>query len=208
MKKLSSVITIIALASAIFIFSKCSESTANDEGNKKDSTVVSNAVNGGYESQVKWGAHLITIGGCNDCHTPKKMGPNGPEDNIDLELSGHPSQMPEPVVDRKEMESKGLVVTSGLTQWIGPWGISYAANLTSDSTGIGGWKEDQFIYCLRHGKWMGLQDARYLLPPMPWQGIGQMTDDELKAVFAYLKSTKPIHNIVPQPQLPVLAMKK
>ena len=207
MKKLSAVI-IIVLVSAGFIFSKCNENKSNDEGNKKDSTVVSNASNGGYESQVKWGAHLVTIGGCNDCHTPKKMGPNGPVDNMDLELSGHPSQMPEPVVDRKEMESKGLIVTSGLTEWVGPWGISYTANITSDSTGIGSWTKDQFILCLRKGKWMGLADARNLLPPMPWQGFAHMTDDELKAIFAYLKSTKPIHNVVPQPQPPVLAMKK
>lgn len=208
MKKFSAAIIMIAFVSAIFIFSKCSENKSNGDENKKDSTVVSNAAFGGYDSQVKWGAHIVTIGGCNDCHTPKKMGPNGPEDNMDLELSGHPSQMPEPVVDRKEMESKGLIVTSGLTEWIGPWGISYTANITSDSTGIGSWTEDQFILCLRKGKWMGLANARNLLPPMPWQGFAHMTDDELKAVFAYLKSTKPIHNIVPQPQPPVLAMKK
>jgi len=193
--------------SASFIFSKCNENKSNEEGNKKDSTVVSNASNSGYESQVKWGAHLVTIGGCDDCHTPKKMGPNGPEDNMDLELSGHPSQMPEPVVDRKEMESKGLKVTSGLTEWVGPWAISYTANITSESTGIGRWTEDQFILCLRKGKWMGIADARNLLPPVPWHGFAHMTDDELKAI-AYLKSTKPIHNVVPRPQPPVLAIKK
>ena len=49
---------------------------------------------GGYESQVKWGEHLVTICGCNDCHTPKKMGPNGPELDMSLMLSGHPSQTP------------------------------------------------------------------------------------------------------------------
>jgi hypothetical protein len=54
----------------------------------------------------------------------------------------------------------------------------------------------------------GLADARNLLPPMPWQAYARMTDDELKAIFSYLKSTKPIHNVVPQPQPPVLAMKK
>jgi len=204
MNKLSIVLAVLALT--IFTFSKCTNNTSKDESTK-DSAAVSN-VNGGYESQVKWGAHLVAIGGCNDCHTPKKMGAHGPEDNIDLQLSGHPSQTPQTVIDRKDLESKGLVTTNGLTEWIGPWGISYAANLTSDSTGIGGWTEDQFIFCLRKGKWMGLADARNLLPPMPWQGIGQMTDDELKAVFAYLKSIKPIHNIVPSPQMPVLAMKK
>lgn len=207
MKKLSAV-AIIVLVSASFFFSKCNGNKSNDEGSKKDSVVASNMSNGGFESQVKWGAHLVTIGGCNDCHTPKKMGPNGPEDNMDLELSGHPSQLPEPSVDRKDLESKGLVTTSGLTEWIGPWGISYTANLTPDSTGIGSWKEDQFIYALRHGKWMGLPDARNLLPPMPWQGIAQMSDGELKAIFAYLKSIKPIHNIVPMPKPPLSAIKK
>jgi mono/diheme cytochrome c family protein len=200
---------IITLSLSIFIFSKCDQSKSSESGNKKDSTLVSNTQNyRGYESQVKWGEHLVTIGGCNDCHTPKKMGAAGPEPDLSLTLSGHPSQMPAPDIDRKELESKGLFASNDLTAWVGPWGISYAANLTSDSTGIGNWKEDQFIYCLRNGKWMGLPDGRNLLPPMPWQGIGQMNDDELKAVFAYLKSIKPIHNIVPMPQPPVLAMKK
>jgi hypothetical protein len=37
---------------------------------------------------------------------------------------------------------------------------------------------------------------------MPWQTIGQMTDDDLKAMFAYLKSIKPIHNVIPVPLPP------
>lgn len=208
MRKLS-VATIITLVLAIFIFSKCSENKSTDDGNKKDSTVVSDAPNyGGFESQVKWGEHLVAIIGCNDCHTTKKMGPAGPEPDLSLLLSGHPSAMPNLDINRKELESKGLMATADLTEFVGPWGISYASNITSDSTGIGNWKEDQFIYCLRNGKWMGLPDARTLLPPMPWQNFAQMTDDELKAMFAYLKSTKPIHNIVPMPQPPVMGMKK
>ncbi|MDE3211948.1 MAG: c-type cytochrome [Bacteroidota bacterium] len=172
-----------------------------------DSAGLASTAYGGYSSQVKWGAHLVTIAGCNDCHTPKKMSPQGPVPDMDLELSGHPAASKDLPVDRKEMASKGLVVTGDLTEWVGPWGVSYTANITSDSTGIGSWKEDQFIYCLRHGKWMGLPQERDLLPPMPWQGFAQMSDDELKAVFAYLKSTKPIHNIVPAPKPPVVAMK-
>ena len=207
MKKLSTIIIII-LVPVIFIFSKCSENKSSEEGNKKDSATVSNAAFGGYESQAKYGAHIVSFSGCNDCHTPKKMSPQGPVFDTSLTLSGHPSQMPAPDVDRKEMASKGLIVTNDLTSWVGPWGISYAANITSDSTGIGNWKEDQFILCIREGKWMGLADARPLLPPMPWQGIRNMTDDELKAVFAYLKSTTPIHNVVPMPQPPVVAMEK
>ena len=117
--------------------------------------------------------------------------------------------MPPPEVDRKAMESKGLVVTNDLTSWVGPWGISYAANITSDSTGIGNWSEAQFIVCLREGKWKGIAGNRDLLPPMPSQSSFKfMTDDELKAIFAYLKSTKPINNVEPGAELPVSAAQK
>jgi len=161
----------------------------------------------GYESQAKWGEHLVTLGGCNDCHTPKKMGPQGPEDDSSLSLSGHPAQMPPPDIDRKMVEAKHFGVTTTQTVWVGPWGISYAANLTSDSTGIGNWKEEQFIKCIREGKWMGLDNTRPLLPPMPWRNMRLMTDDELKAIFAYLKSTKPVHNNIPVAAPPLSAMR-
>ncbi|MBK7255844.1 MAG: c-type cytochrome [Ignavibacteria bacterium] len=151
------------------------------------------------------GEHLVTIGGCNDCHTPKKMTPQGPVPDESLMLSGHPEKMPAPDVDRKEMESKGLIVTQDLTAWVGPWGISYAANITPDATGIGSWQESNFITALREGKFKGMTSARNLLPPMPWQLFKEMSDDEIKAIFAYLKSIKPVKNIVPQPEPPVSA---
>ena len=160
--------------------------------------------NGGFESQVKWGEHIVSIAGCNDCHTPKKMTPMGPVSDSSLFLSGHPAKVPAPDVDRQAMESKGLAVTNDLTSWVGPWGISYSANITSDTTGIGMWTEDQFILCIRQGKWKGMAASRELLPPMPWQSFKVMSDDELKAIFAYLKSTKPIENIEPPAQPPVL----
>src|SRR4051812_46956456 len=56
---------------------------------------------GGYKTQVEYGEHLVTICGCNDCHTPKKMGAHGPEMDSSLMLSGHPSQLPAPDVDVK-----------------------------------------------------------------------------------------------------------
>jgi hypothetical protein len=107
-------------------------------------------------------------------------------------------------VDRNAVETKGQVVTQTLTSWVGPWGISYTANLTSDTTGIGMWSEDQFLYAIRNGKLKGLPGSRSLLPPMPWQSIRNYSDDELKAIFAYLKSTKPVVNIVPGPTPPVV----
>jgi hypothetical protein len=89
-----------------------------------------------------------------------------------------------------------------LTEWVGPWGISFSANLTPDPTGLGNWTEEQFIYALREGKVKGIPGARSILPPMPWEMIRYMTDGELKAVFAYLKSIRPINNIVPVPEPP------
>jgi mono/diheme cytochrome c family protein len=209
MKRLS-VYSLIILVGGIFIFSRCNSGQTGNARDTSDSTSAPAAVAfGGFENQVAWGKHLVAIGGCNDCHTPKKMGPNGPENNIDLELSGNPSQVPDPDVNRKEIERKGLMVAGpAFTSFAGPWGISYAANITSDSTtGIGSWSVDQFILVFKSGKYGGISGGRDLLPPMPWQGIGQMTNEELKAVFAYLQSTKPIHNIVKSPQPPVLRMK-
>ncbi len=189
---------------AVFFLSQCT-GKADSEGTSEIlemDTEVSMDFNG-YESQVAWGEHLVLIGGCNDCHTPKKMGPHGIELDTALWLSGHPAEMPSFEVDRKEMESKGLVVTQDLTEWVGPWGVSYAANLTPDPSGLGTWNEDQFIYAIRNGKYKGMPNSRPLLPPMPWEMIRYMSDDELKAVFAYLQSIKPINNIVPLPKPPV-----
>lgn len=79
----------------------------------------------------------------------------------------------------------------------GPWGVSYAANLTSDETGIGNWTEQQFFKAFRQGKYKGLDNSRTLLPPMPWQMYSQVTDADVSAIFAYLKSTTPVDNVVP-----------
>lgn len=157
----------------------------------------------GYESQIKWGEHLVIIGGCNDCHTPKKMGPHGPELDSALMLSGHPATMPSFEVNRREMESKGLIVTQDLTEWVGPWGVSFAANLTPDPSGLGNWSENQFMYAIRNGKYKGLPESRPLLPPMPWEMYRYMNDEELKAIFAYLQSIQPVNNVVPAPKPPV-----
>ncbi len=202
MKKLALTI-IIATSSAVFFLAQCTDNKTTDANNPKDTVLVGSKSNGGFENQVKWGEHMVTIMGCGDCHTPKKMTAMGPVDDSSLLLSGHPSKMPPPDVDRKEVERKGLGVTNDLTAWVGPWGISYSANITSDETGIGNWSEDQFILALRQGKWKGMAANRELLPPMPWQSFRHMNDDEMKAIFAFLKSTKPIQNVEPPVQQPV-----
>jgi mono/diheme cytochrome c family protein len=157
----------------------------------------------GHQSLEDYGKHLVTIGGCHDCHTPRKMGPNGPEMDMTLALSGHPAEMPLPDVDRTELERKGIAATQTMTAWMGPWGVSYAGNITSDEdTGIGHWTEEQFFIALREGKYRGVRNARPLLPPMPWEMYQHMSDTEIKAIYAYLKSTKPIKNQVPYPLPP------
>ena len=151
---------------------------------------------------VARGKYLVTTGGCDDCHTPKIYTANGPVPDSTRSLSGFQQGEVLPALDVKYVAPGNWVVTeSNFSAWVGPWGISYAANLTPDNaTGIGTVSEEMFIKSLREGKLKGV--GRPLLPPMPWQTIGQMTDQDLKAMYAYLKSIKPIHNEVPQPTPP------
>lgn len=151
---------------------------------------------------VARGKYLVTTGGCDDCHTPKIYTENGPVPDTTKLLSGFQQGEKLPALDVKFVTPGNWVTTeSNFSAWVGPWGISYAANLTPDNaTGIGALTEEMFIKSLREGKWMGV--GRTLLPPMPWQTIGQITDQDLKAMYAYLKSIKPIHNEVPQPTPP------
>jgi cytochrome c553 len=182
------------ISMAAFVFIACSDT-------KKETPAAAKENFGGFESQVKWGERLVVNGGCNDCHTPKKMGPKGPEDDMSLMLSGHPAQMPPPDFDKNEAAKKGLIVTQSFTSWTGPWGTTYAPNLTSDTSGIGGWKEEQFLKALHELKWMGLEGTRPLMPPMSMMPATRMSDDELKAIFAYLKTIPPINNIAPEADL-------
>lgn len=185
--------TVLFAASALLL-TQCSD----EKGASTNDVKPTVAQFGGFESQVKWGERLVFIGGCNDCHTPKKMGPHGPENDMSLMLSGHPAQMPAAEFDSKEAAAKGLIVTQSFTAWTGPWGVTYAPNLTSDPSGIGGWKEEQFVKCLKEKKWMGLDDTRPLMPPMSMMPATEMNEDELKAIFAYLKQTPPVKNVAPQ----------
>jgi len=148
------------------------------------------------------GKYLTTVGGCSDCHSPKVFTQEGPVPDTTRLLSGHPASMPLPKLPDgivgMSPDTWGAITTGDLTAWTGPWGTSFTANLTPDKeTGIGSWTEEMFIKALRTGKHMGT--GRDILPPMPWQEIRAVTDADLKAVFAYLKSLKPISNAVPDP---------
>jgi mono/diheme cytochrome c family protein len=151
------------------------------------------------DDPVARGKYLVTYGGCSDCHTPLKFGPNGPEPDLTRFLSGHPGDVELPPPELKP--GPWFAVTAGMTAWAGPWGISYAANLTPDvNTGLGIWTEDMFNKAMRTGKHMST--GRDILPPMPWQNLAALTDADLKAIFAYLRTLPPVRNEVPRPTPP------
>jgi len=150
------------------------------------------------KEQIARGAYLVKIMVCNDCHTPFKMGPKGPEPDMSRMLSGHPQDlvMPPPPKLGNGPWIASFAATN--TAWAGPWGVSYTANLTPDpETGLGKWTADTFMQALRTGKHEGV--GRPILPPMPYPWFAQATDEDLRAIFAYLQSIPPVKNKVPQP---------
>jgi mono/diheme cytochrome c family protein len=145
------------------------------------------------------GKYLVTIMGCHDCHSPKA---NNEPDPKRL-LSGHPANeklLPVPA-GLLGPDKWGTLANNHLTAWVGPWGVSFAANLTPDKvTGLGAWTPDMFVKALRTGKHRG--DGRTILPPMPWQLYVNVTEADLRAMFAYLMTLPPINNMVPTPLPP------
>jgi mono/diheme cytochrome c family protein len=118
--------------------------------------------------RIKRGEYLVTIQNCSDCHTPGT-------------LYGSPD-----FARRLSGSEIG---------WRGPWGVSYARNLTPDmETGIGAWTEKQIVDALRTGM---RPNGKVLLPPMPWPNQTQLTDADAYAIAAYLKSLPPISHKVP-----------
>jgi hypothetical protein len=163
---------------------------------------MARAYSGSNADLVERGRYLVDTGGCHDCHTPKIFTPDGRMTlNTELLLSGHPADAALPTYDAAWVKpGQWVIMTQDLTAYVGPWGVTYAANLTSDEqTGIGLWKKEHFIGAMRSGKHMG--EGRPIMPPMPWEGIANYTDEDLGAIFAYLQSTQPVKNAVPAPQL-------
>lgn len=151
-------------------------------------------------AKVRRGEYLVTVGVCDDCHSPKTMGPKGPEIDPERRLSGYPSQRPLPNFDTV-MANKGITqFNEDFTAYAGPWGVSFSANLTGDATGAGSWPLQKFIYAIRNGKFKGDANGRDLLPPMPWFNYKLMTDEDLASIHAYLKTLKPVENVPPAPK--------
>lgn len=161
------------------------------------------------EEMIKRGDYIVTTGSCNDCHTPKLF----PQGRMILDstklLSGHPASSQLPPVNEKSLQpGQWMSLAPDLTAFVGPWGVSYSANLTPDSTtGMGAWSESTFINTMRTGRHLGDANGRPVLPPMPWEFIGKLTDDDLKSVYDYLESLPAINNKVPAPVSPPDAMK-
>jgi hypothetical protein len=111
-------------------------------------------------------------------------------------LSGHPEQIGR--LPAAKADAPFVWAGSGTnTAFSGPWGVSYAFNLTPEqNTGLGIWTEEMFIQTIRTGRHMGV--SRPINPPMPWPMYRNATDEDLKSIYAYLRTIKPIVNRVPE----------
>ncbi|MBI2998641.1 MAG: hypothetical protein HYY46_09340 [Deltaproteobacteria bacterium] len=130
---------------------------------------------------VKLGQYILTaVQGCG-CHTREK--PDTSKD-MDWFLAGAPSKPP----------PKGPPANVG---WTNPrWKKLYGKNITPDpETGIGTWAESDFTRAMRTGV---TPDGRVLDPFMPWHAFQEITDRDLKAMWVYLRTIKPIKNKAPE----------
>ena len=149
--------------------------------------------------RVQRGKYLVdAVSACGHCHTPRA----GAEYDKDMYLAGHPADAPYPRYVFPSMIQQGIFVLTStqMTAFSGPFGTSFASNLTPDKeTGLGEWTEDMFINAMRTGLHQGVEGNRSILPPMPVKHYAQMNDEDLKAIWAYLKTIKPVKNEVNPP---------
>jgi mono/diheme cytochrome c family protein len=122
-------------------------------------------------AQVERGKYLVTLGGCNDCHTPGYF-------------LGKPDEARYLGGSDVGFEIPGL-------------GVFVGRNITPDKkTGIGDWTEKQIVTALQTGV---RPDGRVLAPIMPWHAFAHLTAADANAIAAYLKSLKPVDHAVPGP---------
>jgi mono/diheme cytochrome c family protein len=126
------------------------------------------------ETPAERGLYLVTITGCNDCHTPGAL--MGKPDQARL-LAGSDVGFGDP--------SSGVVV---------------GQNLTPDKeTGLGNWSSDQIVTAITTGK---IPNGRMLSPIMPWPALSQLAREDALAIAAYLKSIPAVKNAVAGPYKP------
>jgi len=123
------------------------------------------------DSQIERGKYLVTIAGCNDCHTPGYF-------------------LGKPDFSRTLGGSDVGFAIPGVGAFVG-------RNLTPDKeTGLGDWTDQQILAALTTGM---RPDGRKLAPVMPWQELAALAPDDAKAIVAYLRSLPPVNNAVPGP---------
>jgi Cytochrome c len=175
----------VATAIALLVLSAVSSASAAEPASPK----------------VARGHYLVSTSGCHDCHTPFKLGPNGAEPDMSRALSGHPESLAMPPAPQLPPGPWLVTIAATNTAFAGPWGVSFTANLTPDAdTGLGEWSLKNFMDTIRTGRHLGR--GRPVLPPMPIPVYNNFTDDDLEAVYSYLRTIQPIRNRVPEPLPP------
>ncbi len=123
------------------------------------------------DASVARGKYLVTIAGCNDCHTP---GYFFGKPDMERFLGG----------SDVGFELPGL-------------GVFIGRNITPDKeTGIGNWSTDQIVTALQTGV---RPDGRELAPIMPWHAFANFTKDDVTAIADFLKSIPPVSHAIPGP---------
>lgn len=178
------------IISAVVVMVFCFLYSCSSGGAKSDVPIDTVAVK---DSLIKRGGYLVSLVGCKVCHSPSVMTPLGPVADSTRLFSGYDSRVPVKLLDLKDMPKNDMTENNQI--YYGYWGVSFAANISSDDTGIGNWSESQFKKAMVDGKYMGIDEERNILPPM--RKFAEMSDYDVKAIFAYLKATKPVRNIVP-----------
>lgn len=148
---------------------------------------------------VERGKRLVELGGCSMCHTPKVKTTLGYKPDKDKFMSGYPSDKPLPDLPYAEImtgEAEKKFYTTDATIWVGRWGVSFAPNLTPDpETGIGSWKEEDFIEIFQGNKHFA--EGQQVTTPMPVNVYSQLNFFELRSIFIYLQTLEPVSNEVP-----------
>ncbi len=179
----------ILMGISLILFSSCNDN--NYEKQQPEKMTLNDS--------IQRGEYLVKTIGCHDCHSPKRLGERGPEEIPELALSGFQQGDSLPAMHSEALQGGWMLMKGDLTAFAGPWGISYAANITSDDTGIGNWTMAQWKRAMREGKLKGQENGRMMLPPMPWQNFAKLNDEDLESMFKYLQSTEPVNNAVPAP---------
>ena len=71
----------------------------------------------------------------------------------------------------------------------GPWGVSVASNLTSHADGLANFSDEEIAAMITKGR---RSDGSAMMPPMPYEYLDKMTDDDLKAIILYLRKLPPL----------------